>query len=149
MERPIVLLWIQVVSVLFLGISLFILVAGAPIYLLAMAMGGGKMILLGLLIMLCLIITMIMQVIAWIKLAKNSKSAYSFLKISWICLSISLFFMLSVSMELGNLSGISLVTFSIIVILTHRLFFSEKVINYFEIKLKEDESNQGTRIISQ
>lgn len=80
MERPIVLLWIQVISVLFLGISLFILVAGAPIYLLAMAMGGGQTILLGLFIMLCLIITMIIQVIAWIKLARNSKNAYSFFK---------------------------------------------------------------------
>lgn len=42
MERPIVLLWIQIISVLFLGVSLFILVAGAPIYLLAMAMGGWQ-----------------------------------------------------------------------------------------------------------
>ncbi|NBM54532.1 hypothetical protein GWI68_06940 [Proteus sp. G2669] len=147
MERPIVLLWIQVISVLFLGISLFILVAGAPIYLLAMAMGGGQTMLLGLLIMLCLIITMIIQVIAWIKLARNSKNAYSFLKISWVCLSISLFFILSVSMSLTNMSEFGFVAFSIIVILTHRLFFSENVINYFKDKQKDNE--RETSIISQ
>lgn len=147
MERPIILLWIQVISVLFLGISLFILVAGAPIYLLAMAMGGGQTMLVGLFIMLCLIITMIMQVTAWIKLAKNSRNAYSFLKISWICLSISLFFILSISMSLTNISEISFVVFSIIVILTHRLFFSESVIAYFEYKQKD--SKRETSIMSQ
>lgn len=147
MERPIVLLWIQVISVLFLGISLFILVAGAPIYLLAMAMGGGQTILVVFFIMLCLVITMIMQVTAWIKLARNSRNAYSFLKISWVCLSISLFFMLSISMSLTNMSEISFVVFSIIVILTHRLFFSENVISYFEDKQKDNE--RKTSIISQ
>ena len=147
MERPIILLWIQVISVLFLGVSLFILVAGAPIYLLAMAMGGGQTMLAGLFIMLCLIITMIMQVTAWIKLAKNSRHAYSFLKISWVCLSISLFFILSISMSLTNISEISFVVFSIIVILTHRLFFSENVITYFEYKQKD--SKRETNIISQ
>ncbi|WP_109397782.1 hypothetical protein [Proteus faecis] len=147
MERPIILLWIQVISVLFLGVSLFILVAGAPIYLLAMAMGGGQTMLAGLFIMLCLIITMIMQVTAWIKLAKNSRNAYSFLKISWVCLSISLFFILSISMSLTNISEISFVVFSIIVILTHRLFFSENVITYFEYKQKD--SKRETNIISQ
>ncbi|MEQ4925022.1 hypothetical protein [Proteus hauseri] len=146
MERPIVLLWIQVISVLCLGISLVVLVAGAPIYLLAMAMGGGNVILLGLFIMLCLIIIMIMQVIAWIKLAKNSRNAYSFLKISWVCLSIYLFFILSFSMSLSNMSEVSFVIFSIIVILTHRLFFSEKVINYFQDKQKDNEKE--TSIIS-
>lgn len=147
MERPIILLWIQVISVLFLGVSLFILVAGAPIYLLAMAMSGGQTMLAGLFIMLCLIITMIMQVTAWIKLAKNSRNAYSFLKISWVCLSISLFFILSISMSLTNISEISFVVFSIIVILTHRLFFSENVITYFEYKQKD--SKRETSIISQ
>ncbi|CRL65264.1 hypothetical protein [Proteus penneri] len=147
MERPIILLWIQVISVLFLGISLFILVAGAPIYLLAMAMGGGQTMLAGLFIMLCLIITMIIQVTTWIKLAKNSRNAYSFLKISWICLSISLFFILSISMSLTNISEISFVVFSIIVILTHRLFFSENVIAYFEYKQKD--SKRKTSIMSQ
>ncbi|WP_342639797.1 hypothetical protein [Proteus faecis] len=147
MERPIILLWIQIISVLFLGVSLFILVAGAPIYLLAMAMGGGQTMLAGLFIMLCLIITMIMQVTAWIKLAKNSRNAYSFLKISWVCLSISLFFILSISMSLTNISEISFVVFSIIVILTHRLFFSENVITYFEYKQKD--SKRETSIISQ
>ncbi|NBN02716.1 hypothetical protein [Proteus sp. G2665] len=147
MERPIIILWIQVISVLFLGISLFILVAGAPIYLLAMAMGGGQTMLAGLFIMLCLIITMIMQVTAWIKLAKNSRNAYSFLKISWICLSISLFFILSISMSLTNISEISFVVFSIIVLLTHRLFFSENVIAYFEYKQKD--SKRKTSIMSQ
>ena len=147
MERPIILLWIQVISVLFLGVSLFILVAGAPIYLLAMAMGGCQTMLAGLLIMMCLIITMIMQVTAWIKLAKNSRNAYSFLKISWVCLSISLFFILSISMSLTNISEISFVVFSIIVILTHRLFFSENVITYFEYKQKD--SKRETSIISQ
>ncbi|WP_368868776.1 hypothetical protein, partial [Proteus penneri] len=129
------------------GISLFILVAGAPIYLLAMAMGGGQTMLAGLFIMLCLIITMIMQVTAWIKLAKNSRNAYSFLKISWICLSISLFFILSISMSLTNISEISFVVFSIIVLLTHRLFFSENVIAYFEYKQKD--SKRKTSIMSQ
>ncbi|OEJ08251.1 hypothetical protein BHE89_02950 [Shigella sp. FC1967] len=92
MERPIVLLWIQVISVLFLGASLFILVAGTPIYFISNGNGWRQTILIGLFIMLCLIITMLMQVIAWIKLAKNSRNAYSFFKISWLCLSISLFF---------------------------------------------------------
>ena len=147
MERPIVLLWIQIMSVLFLGVSLFILVAGAPIYLLALAMGGGKTMLVGLFIMLCLIITMIIQVTAWIKLARNSKNAYSFLKISWVCLSISLFFILSISMSLTNISEIGFITFSIIVILTHRLFFSEHVINYF--KNKQEDNERETSIISQ
>lgn len=147
MERPIVLLWIQVISVLFLGISLFILVAGAPIYLLAMAMGGGQTMLMGLFIMLCLIITMIMQVTAWIKLARNSRNAYSFLKISWACLSISIFFILSISMSLTNMSEVGFVVFSIIVILTHRLFFSENVIAYFKYKQKDRE--RETSVISQ
>ncbi|WP_193016447.1 hypothetical protein [Proteus sp. FME41] len=147
MERPIVLLWIQVISVLFLGISLFILVAGAPIYLLAMAMGGGQTMLLGLFIMLCLIATMIIQVTAWIKLARNSRNAYSFLKISWVCLSVSLFFILSISMSLINISEVGFIAFSIIVILTHRLFFSENVVNYFEEKQKDNE--RETSIISQ
>lgn len=147
MERPIVLLWIQVISVLFSGMSLFILVAGAPIYLLAMTMGGGKTILVGLFIMLCLIITMIMQVIVWIKLARNSRNAYSFLKVSWICLSISLFFILSISMSLTNMSEVGFIIFSIIIILTHRLFFSKNVIAYFEDKQKDSEKE--TSIISQ
>ena len=88
-----------------------------------------------------------MQVTAWIKLAKNSRNAYSFLKISWVCLSISLFFILSISMSLTNISEISFVVFSIIVILTHRLFFSENVITYFEYKQKD--SKRETSIISQ
>ena len=112
-----------------------------------MAMGGGQTMLVGLFMMLCLIITMIMQVTAWIKLARNSRNAYSFLKISWVCLSISLFFILSISMSLTNISEVGFIVFSIIVILTHRLFFSENVLIYFEDKQKERE--RETNIIRQ
>ncbi|QKJ48960.1 hypothetical protein G9394_10540 [Proteus vulgaris] len=50
-------------------------------------------------------------------------------------------------MSLTNMSEVSFVVFSIIVILTHRLFFSENVIAYFEDKQKDSE--RETSIISQ
>lgn len=147
MEKPTALIWIYIFSLLFIGISLLLLITGSPIYLLAMAMGNIQTILGGLFIILFIMITMIMQVIAWIKVAKNSRNAYTFFKISWGFLSVSLLSMLWTMVLLSDLVIFSFIVFSILMILTYQLFFSKKIILFFIYNQKNNDDKEYPIII--